>query len=135
MKISCPHENIDETATHALIKQCVTSTMKNENAFVILSENDLTYIQALSVPEGLIVQFQEGSLSKHFEFEIYMSRPKTIEMMNRYLERDPNWKSNFVYHKVNVQGFFGWTGYSIGRLLGLIVFMPLKIFNLFRLKN
>ena len=52
----------------------------------------MTYMQALCTENGFIVQFQIGSIDEHYEFDTYLSRPQTIDLMKAYLASVPSWK-------------------------------------------
>lgn len=111
-------KGINQFPTDELIEKCVNELKNKENSYLILEKDELTYVQILSTERGFVVQFQEGSVRSYFEFDIYMSRPKTIELLKSYARMNEEWCSNHAYHKVNVQGFWGALGYKVGRFYG-----------------
>lgn len=118
MKLIFPLAGIDHFATDKLIRDSVDQMNDTIGSYLILEKDELTYAQALSTENGIIVQFQEGSINSHFEFDVYMSRPRAINLLLAYADEDKDWKMGFLYRKVNVQGFWGALGYKLGHLYG-----------------
>jgi hypothetical protein len=71
--------------------------------FVVLSKNDMNYIQAgLSdfEEEGLILEYQEGSLDKHFHAtETNITKDQVLATFLLYLKADASWKEQFSWEK------------------------------------
>jgi len=118
MKFISPKLEIDEEATGELVESALSSLKGEVDSFAILSESEMSYVQALVTENGFIVQFQNGSIDQHYEFEIYLSRPQTISLFQAYLEKSPNWQGSLQYKKVNLRGFWGNLGLTLGRFIG-----------------
>ena len=76
---------------------------EEEDDFVVLSKNDMNYIQAgLSdfEEEGLILEYQEGSLDKHFHAtETNITKDQVLATFLLYLKADASWKEQFSWEK------------------------------------
>ena len=114
MKLKSPKHNIDENATEALIESTISGLKAEQDAFAILENDAMNYIQALRVEHGFIVQFQNGSVDKHYEFNTYLSRPQTINLFKSYLLGVDNWLVDLSYSKKNLRGFIGSIGFALG---------------------
>jgi hypothetical protein len=71
--------------------------------FVVLSKNDMNYIQAALSDfeeEGLILEYQEGSLDKHFHAtETNITKDQVLATFLLYLKADASWKEQFSWEK------------------------------------
>lgn len=121
MKLKSPKFDIDENATETLIESTISDLKAEPDAFAILENDEMNYIQALRVENGFIVQFQNGSIDNHYEFKTYLSRPQTIKLFKSYLLGIDNWQGDFVYSKMNLRGFVGRIGFAMGSFFGGIV--------------
>ena len=77
MRLTSPAIELDEEATESLISSTVSKLENEVDSFAILSQDDMTYVQALMTEHGFVVQFQYGSINEHYEFDNYLSRPPT----------------------------------------------------------
>lgn len=121
MKLKLPNFDIEENATEALIETTISGLKEEPDSFVILETDEMNYIQALFTENGFIVQFQEGSIDKHYEFNTYLSRPQTISLFKSYLSGIDDWQGDIAYSKINLRGFIGQIGYAIGGFFGGLV--------------
>ncbi len=121
MQLVYPLKKIDAFPTNKLVEECVNSLVKEDNAFLILKKDEMTYVQILNTDYGVVLQFQEGSVESHFEFDEYLSRPKAIYLLQSYVSFNEDWNKGFEYHKVNVQGFWGRLGYKLGLFFGRLL--------------
>lgn len=72
--------------------------------FVILSKNDMNYIQAAlsdyEGEDGLLLEYQEGSLDKHFNtVDSNISKEDVLSAFLKYLKGDSSWKERFIWEK------------------------------------
>lgn len=71
--------------------------------FIILSKNDMTYIQSANSDfegEGLILEFQEGNLDNHFQCtDTNISKEIILDAFLAYLNEDNSWKEKFIWEK------------------------------------
>ena len=121
MNFTSPILGIDEEATEDLIKKSI-SELKNEvDSYAILSIDDMNYIQALATEHGFVVQFQNGSLDEHYEFDTYLSRPQTINLFQAYLQEIEKWQGGLGYSKIKISGVFEKVGFTLGSFVGGLV--------------
>jgi len=64
----------------------------------------MNYVQALATENGFVIQFQNGSLDEHYEFDTYLSRPKTIDLFIAYMNGITEWKGSLKYSKAEITG-------------------------------
>jgi len=71
--------------------------------FVVLSQNDMNYIQAALSDfegEGFILEYQEASLDKHFSAtDKNISKEDILSAFLAYLKGDSSWKEKFSWEK------------------------------------
>ena len=121
MKLTSPKLRIDEEATEHLIDSSI-STLKGEvDSYAILAADEMNYVQALATENGFVVQFQNGALDEHYEFDTYLSRPQTIQLFQAYLQGIKNWQGNLSYSKVQIMSTAGKLGFTIGSFVGGLV--------------
>ena len=120
MRLVSPSLNIDEIATLELIENTLNSINEQIDSFAVLAKDDMNYVQTLNTENGFIVQFQNGSIEEHYEFETYLSRPQTLKLFKAYFCREVHWSGNLSYSKVELRGFWGKLGLVLGRFTGSI---------------
>ena len=121
MNFISPKLDIDEKASDKLIESSI-SALKNEvDSFAILAESEMNYVQVLVTEHGFVVQFQNGSIDQHFEFDTYLSRPQTIKLLQTYFSKSANWQGDLPYSRINLGGFWYNLGRTIGRFCGGVV--------------
>lgn len=129
MKLESPKLKNTHEATEELIESIISELKVEQDAFVILSKDELNYVQALNTEKGFIVRFQEGSIDKHYEFEEYLDKSKTIGLFKVYKQDISGWQGKNRYFKVNLRGFIGGLGYKLGKFVGSFA---RGIINIFR---
>ena len=121
MNFTSPKLNIDEKASDKLIDSSISALKDEVDSFAILAESEMNYVQVLVTEHGFVVQFQNGSIDEHFEFNTYLSRPKTINLLQAYLLNSDKWQGDLPYSRVNLGSFWYNLGRTIGRFFGGIV--------------
>jgi hypothetical protein len=80
---------------------------EEEDDFVVLSKNDMNYIQAAVSDfeeEGLILEYQEASLDKHFNcIDTNISKEQVLAAFLKYLKGDLSWKDEFSWEKTVIE--------------------------------
>ena len=75
--------------------------------FVVLSKNDMNYIQAALSDyegEGFILEYQEGSLDKHFSAtDNNISKDVILSVFLAYLKGESAWKEQFNWEKTLIE--------------------------------
>ena len=118
MKIESPILNVSELATEELVENTIGGLTFGPDNFAVLSKSEMSFIQCLNTEKGFIVQFQEESIDKHYEFIAYLSKSKTIALFQAYLSKSQKWQGSLEYTRVNLRGFWGGLGYTLGRFMG-----------------
>ena len=94
-------------ASEAEIIAEFTKFGKDADDFVILSKNDMNYIQAALSDyegEGFILEYQEGSLDKHFSAtDNNISKDVILSVFLAYLKGDAAWKEQFNWEKTLIE--------------------------------
>jgi hypothetical protein len=121
MKFTSPKLDIDEEATEDLIKKSISNLKNDVDSFAILSIDEMNYIQALATGHGFVVQFQNGSVDEHYEFDTYLSRPKTIDLFQAYFQGIEKWQGSLSYSRVKISGIFEKVGFQLGSFFGGLV--------------
>ena len=72
--------------------------------FVVLSKNDMNYIQAalsdFEEEEGMLLEYQEGNLEKHFHAtDTNITKDQVLAAFLLYLKADASWKEQFSWEK------------------------------------
>lgn len=104
-------------ALHALIP----ALAGREDPFAILSRGaeDMTYMQALWTPAGYLVEYQEGSLGRHFRtVREDLSAEDVIAAFQSYAAGESGWRTLFEYRRVKLGGRWYHFGYDLGRAWG-----------------
>ena len=114
----------------ATIAKVLASLDGGRHVLATLGRSELTYIQvAGSVQTGFALEYQEGSLARH-----YRSRPANLpletvtQIFQRYARGDGSWRQgaeweHLPYVRPKTPWFNTWVGYSIVLLIviGLIL--------------
>jgi hypothetical protein len=71
--------------------------------FVVLSKNDMNYIQAAPGDfegEGLVLEYQDGSLDRHYSAsDTNISKELILSVFLAYLKGEDSWKDKFIWEK------------------------------------
>ena len=91
MQLISPALNINEEASCARIKECITHLSGMENSYLILERDDLSYMQILLTSKGYHLEYQDGSIDKHYQYSKHspgpsLSSPHSIPIGIGYLE-------------------------------------------------
>ena len=69
--------------------------------FVILSQNDMTYVQSAVSHlegEGFILEYQDGSLNQHYvATDCNIPLETILKIFLAYLKGDSSWKTDFLW--------------------------------------
>ncbi len=79
-----------------------------EDDFVVLSKNDMNYIQAalsdFEEEEGMLLEYQEGNLDKHFHAtDTNITKDQVLAAFLLYLKADASWKEQFSWKKTVIE--------------------------------
>lgn len=120
MKIYAPVIGVEKEANIEIIASTLKGiSNKKVDGFAILStDDDLTYIQALWNKESFIVEFQEGSVAKHYRFDGLMSLSQATSLFESYISGSSSWNQGMSCRVVKTLGFWHGLGYSLGSFFG-----------------
>ena len=118
MKLISPTLCRDEEATPDGIVAAVSALKGKDDPYVILSQSELTYAQALWTEQGFVLEYQDQNVMNHFESRILLSHPQVITAMQAYLANDENWKSGIEFKKKNIADLPTKLGFSFGSFVG-----------------
>ncbi len=72
--------------------------------FVILSQGDQVYIQAGGEGEGPYdLEYRDGDAEHHFRSNQNVSKSEVPAAFRKYLRRDPSWKADFQWEKLETK--------------------------------
>lgn len=120
MKIFCPALKTEEEATLPNISEIVPRLENVKDPFVILEKDDLTYMQALWTPDGYDLEYQDGSVFKHYRLSELVAQDDVIWALQSYLKDEPYWKMKFKFEKKEIATLSQRFGYKIGYFLGTL---------------
>lgn len=85
----------------------IEDKIRDESDFCIASESEdsMTYLQyavATQEPWGLLLEYQEGSLERHFRALGSPTIDEVVSAFRRYCAGDMTWKSDFRWEGVSV---------------------------------
>lgn len=76
---------------------------KTDDPFLIVSESEMTYIQVFWTSKGYIIEYQEGSIKKHFESVKKVTMTEARKSIELYMDGDKSWKDRVEYIKMKIQ--------------------------------
>lgn len=72
--------------------------------FVILSHDQLTYMQAVPAGEdGCVLEYQEGDTDRHFQAQGTVTPAQVVSAMQRYAANDDAWKADFQWTQETIK--------------------------------
>lgn len=105
-------------------KQNIIETLKKlpgkENPFMILGRDDLIYMQTLNVDDGFILEYQEGSLKKHYRSIKSLDIGTVQKTLLQYHDGKTEWKNDIEFEVVDMRDFW----YEFGKIVGKILRIP-----------
>ncbi len=103
MKFSSPILKRAIKADKTKLSELLKMIKKTENPFLIVSESEMNYIQVFWTSKGYIVEYQEGSIKKHFESVEKVTMTEARKSIELYMDGDKSWKDRIEYVKMKVQ--------------------------------
>ncbi len=76
---------------------------KTDDPFLIVSDSEMTYIQVFWTSKGYIVEYQEGSIKKHYESVKRVTMTEARKSIELYMDGDKSWKDRIEYVKMKIQ--------------------------------
>ena len=125
---------VNEPVSGELIEKMVYSLTGEGDSFLILSVDEMTYIQASGDPSGgFTLEYQDGSLEQHYYCaDPDISADKVIDAFSSYLDRNDDWRKRYLWKREH-QGTN--TGQGIARYLVVFIIVAMLTFIAWRYSN
>lgn len=122
MQIEAPTLDVNCEATAELISDVISRLKGRSDPFAVLSSSDLSYMRALWTEDGFVLEYQDGSVDRHFESSTYLSAAQIEQAFKEYLRGDSSWRQRQKFTKKVMPNDTAYrTGKAIGRVFGSIV--------------
>ncbi len=118
MKLLSPALNIDKIATPKLIEEAVLGLQGNEDPFLVLKSDELTYLQVLWVDAGYQLEYQSGSIGRHYISTDTLDANRVIEVLNDYLTGQAAWHQGISFNLKEIRDTSGRLWRSLGYFFG-----------------
>ena len=112
------------------IAKVLASLDGGRHVLATLGDSELTYIQvAGSVQTGFALEYQEGSLARHYKGRLANLSLETVtEIFQRYARGDGSWRQgaeweHLPYAPQKTPWFNTWVGYSIILLIVIVLML------------
>jgi ribosomal protein S18 acetylase RimI-like enzyme len=107
-------------ASSEALRAVIPALAGQENPYAILSGSDpMTFMQALWTPTGHVVEYQEGSVGRHYRtVHRELSAEDVIAAFQSYASGESAWRTMFDYQRVEVGSRGYHAGHAIGRAWG-----------------
>ena len=90
------------------IRAAVIESASRPEGFVILGENEMTYIQTAANNYRFVVEYQEGTLAKHYRAKGTLSSDEVVELFFSYCARGHEWKSAVIWESAPIESHPWW---------------------------
>ncbi len=118
MKLLSPTLSVDKIATAKLIEEAVLELQGKEDPFLILRQDELTYVQILWVGSGYELEYQSGSIDRHYISTGALDANTVIATLNAYLTAQATWHQGISFNIKDIRVASGRPGYSLGYFFG-----------------
>ena len=97
---------VTEPVSDELIEKKVYSLTGEGDSFMILSVDEMTYMQASGDPRGgFMLEYQDGSLEQHYYCaDTDISAGKVTDAFRSYLAGDGKWRKKYHWKRENEGG-------------------------------
>ena len=96
---------LTQQADEAMVADAIRSLAQQseDEAFAILSRDDMTYLQTLRTPDGLFgLEYQAGSTDEHYGCYEELEEAAVIRAFTLYLHEDPRWHDERQWEKIDL---------------------------------
>ena len=107
MKLSSPTLSVDALANPELLREVLGRLPNRENPYAVLAMDSGTYMQFLWTPEGFILEYQGGSIDRHYCSKDYLLSEVVESALIQYLNGESVWCSDIGFYRKNIRGFWG----------------------------
>jgi len=103
MRLETHEEMIADPVAAEDIAPAVAELTEIGEAFIVLSLDDDTYVQAAgTVDEEFIVEYRNGGAGDHHRCDRRVSADDLVALLVDYLRRSPDWSAALTWHRVRV---------------------------------
>lgn len=101
MELVIDGTSVDKPIDNSLIEESIRSMTGEGDSFVILSKDEMTYLQTSGGPtEGYILEYQEGTLEEHYScVEPSLDTEQAVRIFQCYLSGDSRWRTDYKWEK------------------------------------
>lgn len=101
MQLSINGDVSDQPVSTDLIAETVQSLADKGDFFLVLSIDEMTYIQTSgSAESGFVLEYQDGSIEEHYSCtNAPLKTDQIVETLQRYYTNHDRWKSEFTWKK------------------------------------
>ena len=94
---------VNEPVSDELIEKTVYSFTGEGDSFLILSVDEMTYMQASGDPGGgYVLEYQDGSLEEHYYCaDPDISAGKVTDAFRSYFAKDDEWRRKYMWEREN----------------------------------
>lgn len=94
-----------------------------EDPFLIISESadSLHFMQTLETANGFELEYQEGSVSKHFRASSLLNRQRLEEILWDYTQGDMKWKESIEFDPIEIRDRSATLGHGLGHYIGRLI--------------
>ena len=134
MKLEIDGEAVDGPLDYKIIEDSIYSLVDGDSSFVILSRDELSYIQTRNiVGNGYALEYQEVTRDEHYICsKAHLSVEDIAKAFQSYFSEDEHWKKDFDWKKEGSGSFTGnfvadlVIGFVILLILGVIIWKLLN---------
>jgi hypothetical protein len=99
MNLETHEGRIIDLVTPGDIAPAVAGLTDIDEAFIILSDGDETYVQAAgTVSDEFIVEYRSGGAGEHYRGDRCVSADDLVSLLVEYLRRTPDWSSALTWY-------------------------------------
>lgn len=130
MKLELNGTELSQTLDDALITSSLQSLNGDNNSFLILSKDTMSYIQTCKTSDGhYVLEYQEGSLEEHYECADEMLNFQKVSMaFSSYLKGTDEWKTSLRWEPLGSSSEGNGAARSV-KLLVLVVVVAIIAFT------
>lgn len=99
MKLELNGTELTQTLDDALIASSLHTLNADDDSFLILSKDTMSYIQTCKTSDGnFVLEYQEGSLDEHYECtDKMLTFQKVSTTFTSYLNGSEEWKTSLTW--------------------------------------
>jgi hypothetical protein len=85
------------------IDQALDTLVRNDNSYAILSQDEMTYIQASVSPDAdYDLEYQAGDTEHHYRVSEPVLHSKVVAAFKHYAQNDPAWKTEYNWERQTI---------------------------------